>query len=303
MVYGPRVILPPRRGNRTYVLGPGSLPCIGYLPKQLFAAPNRNGSASRVGRKFHKVVCDNLRQVWYWPQWHHATAKKRFEFLKLKYRFEFVRLYKSEHSLLGMLTQSSWDLLCRALLSKTKPRTKRRRPDINSPDPNDVRGAMRHQSRGLALKAKKRRNVRRRGLQRSSRRDKRRAVPLAPGSIPDPRSVDDRSNFSREMERNEILRRRDADFSTSQSGVPTSRQSTAVPVEPTRHVPDRAPAPPFFSQQGPMSSVIPPVGRYNNPYKCIMGCDMQFDRFLSLMDHHRDHALANKAKREQELPK
>jgi len=246
MVYGQCVILPRRRDTRTYVLGPGSLPCIGYLPKRLIAAPSRNGSASRVGRKFHKVVCDNLGLVWYWPQWHHATAKKRFEFLKSKYRFDFIRLYKSEHSLLGMLTQSSWDLLCRALLSKTKPRTKRRRPDINSPDPNDVRGAMNHQSRGLALKAKKRRNMRRRGFQRSNRRDKRRAVLFTPGSIPDPRSVSDRSDFSREMERNEILRRRDAEFSTSQSGVPTTRQASvvSVPVPPPPPGPPPPPPPP-----------------------------------------------------------
>lgn len=262
MVSEPYVNFRSRERNRTYVLGPGGLPCIGYSPVRLVAAPCRNGTASRVGRKFHKVIVDNLRLVWYWPQWHRATAQKRFTFLKSKYKFDFVRLYKSEHSILGMLTQSSWDLLCRALLSKTKPRVKRRRPDINSPDPNDVRGALNADSRRARNIAKKRRNVRRRGFQRSNRRDKRRAVLFAPGSVPDPRSIEHRSDFSREMERNEILRRRDAFLSSSQSGLPTTRQPSVVSIlpQPVEDIPPLEERYPAIPRQPP--KVFRPAKRW-----------------------------------------
>jgi len=255
MVFEPYVNFRSRERNRTYVLGPGGLPCIGYSPVRLSAAPCRNGTASRVGRKFHKVITDNLRLVWYWPQWHAPTARKRFNFLKSKYRFDFVRLYKSEHSILGMLTQSSWDLLCRALLSRTKPRTKRRRPDICSPDPNDVRGALRAEARRSRLSAKNRRRRRRRGFQRSNRRDKRRGVLFAPGSIPDPISVENRSNFTRVMERDEISRRREAGFSLSVSGVPTTRQSSvvSVPPPPPPPGPPAPPPPPLVARLPPSS--------------------------------------------------
>jgi hypothetical protein len=50
-------------------------------------------------------------------------------------------------------------------------------------------------------------------------------------------AVEQRSSFSREMERNEILRRRGMEYSTSSSGLPTTRQPTEADPE-RQEIPD-----------------------------------------------------------------
>jgi len=165
MDYDPRVISSRRTGRRTYVLGPGGAPVIGYRPALLVADTPLMGRASKIGRLIHKVIRGNLGRLWIWPQCHYGTVKKRFGFFKTRYHREFIQLYEVDHTLLGMLTRSSWEVLRQAVCHSLKPSEHRRRPDINSPDPNSVRGAIRQADRVRRLKQRKRRKIRRRGRQ------------------------------------------------------------------------------------------------------------------------------------------
>jgi len=229
-----------RRMRRTYILGPGGAPVIGYRPTQLITATPRVGRASKLGRLIHKVINDNLKAIWIWPQCHYDTVKKRFGFLKNSFPKEFLYLYEVDHTMLGMMTRSSWNLVRETVLRQFSSPNVRRRADEYSSDPNTIR------AHGNAVR-------KRRELQRKKRKAKR-ALPVAPMPPPPPpppmvvrrampfgsetlrMAADRRSAFSREMERNEILRRREAEYSTSESGVPTTRQPTvADPV--VREVP------------------------------------------------------------------
>jgi len=236
MVSEPNMIVSSRLGKRAYHVGPGGAPVNGFRPALLLADTPIIGRASRVGRKFHKVIHDNLGRLWLWPQCHRDTCKKRFGFLKSRFRREFIYLYEVDHTLLGMLTHSSWNVCFQAICHGLNPLERRRRPDLNSPDPNTVLGA-RHQL------ARREKCLKRRQEQRKRRKLRRREVvpppppppppvaPVAPRPPPPPPlrvAVEQRSAFSREMERNEILRRRGMEYSTSSSGLPTTR----VPSEP-----------------------------------------------------------------------
>jgi len=239
MVYEPRVIFSGRPGRRTHCVGPRGAPVIGYRPAPLVAATPRIGRASRIGRCVNKVIRDNLKRLWIWPQCHYDTCKKRMGFFKSRFKRDFVQLYEVDHTVLGMLTRSSWDILRESVCHRLNPSERRRRPDINSPDPNTVRAYKNAE--------KKRRNLQRR--RRSKKR--RRPVVKAPAVVPPPPpppppvipvappfsgvrfnfnrvAVEERSAFSREMERNEILRRQVADYSTSSSGPATSRLPFSV---------------------------------------------------------------------------
>jgi len=245
MVYEPYMTFPARVGSRTYPVGPRGAPIFGYRPALLVAVTPRIGRASRVGRRIHKIINDNLRRYYIWPQCLYGTVKKRFDLLRSLYKKEWIQLYEVDHTLLGMLTSWSWNHLLETL-RRLKPLTHRKRPDLNSPDPNSVRSALRNEARVSQMRKAKQRNSRLRKRQRLAQEripppppppPVAQVIPRPPPPPPLRVAVEQRSFFSREMERNEILRRREAEYSTSSSGVPTTRQPTVADPE-RQEIPD-----------------------------------------------------------------
>jgi len=294
MDYDPRVITPYRVGRRTYNVGPRGAPVIGYRPKLLVAETPNVGRASRLGRKFHQVLNQNLKRLWIWPQCHYDTCNKRFAYFKTRYSHEFIRFYEIDHTILGMLTRTSWNVVRKAVCDSLPPLTKRRRPSYDSPDPNTIRSLHKHEESLKRCKRRKRQRKRRHGrhFRNPAVRDEllQRATPVPSRTVRD--TISD--NFA-------IRERRNQDYvwPSNMMGPPPPRVEVParVPEIGTSNLPysPNAGYPPPKKDPGPS---IPPVGRYNHAYRCVMGCNAQFDRFLSLMEHHKNHALENKAKRD-----
>jgi len=176
--------------------------------------------------------------LYIWPTWCNTTLKYRYRYLKSLDRKDFLYLYLVDHTIIGMLTRTSWEALVKFIQMNFIPLVSRKRLE---------RVAFVHGNEHLLVKVAKRnrRMVRKKAKRRAARR---REAPAPPPPPPPPSNTGlRRTNALRRPPPGGPPRQLEDEISRDLRRAMVPEYRLPAPIPPTPPAPPAPPPPPIVS--------------------------------------------------------